>query len=212
MRRTKKHFGNVSGATFRYWLIAGEEVLDGRSLCENCANESKAVSAPISMTSVVADAFRIWTNLLGTNMEPKEPPHMALQATRREGRDDLARARQYGDSLRTFIAASNTGAIGILLATAGSLAGNEVIPKWVTVPVIIFAFNLLLFGASLLMGEHRSLLRRSQKGAQSQLPVWKVGLTWDIVILIFFVVGVIASVVALRGVTLPRSSGCGMLP
>src|SRR6266853_3815153 len=128
--------------------------------------------------------------------------HTTKRPSSRQAREDLARARQYGDRLRTFLTASNTGAIGILLATAGSLTGKDISPNWVTVPVSIFAGNLVIFGISLIIGEHRSLLRRRDRDAQSRMPVWKMAITWNIIVLLVFVIGIFSSVAALRSIKL----------
>src|SRR5437588_742362 len=121
------------------------------------------------------------------------------------------------------MAASNTGAIGILLATAGSLVGKDISPNWVTVPVTIFACNLVLFAVSLIIGEHRSLLRRRSRDAQAQMPIVKMAITWNIIILLVFVAGIFSSVSALRSISLPkgksehaqveqRQKGCELYP
>ena len=111
--------------------------------------------------------------------------------------EDLKRSREYGDSFRKYLIAATTGGIGILFATAGSFADNNVDPRWIVWPVSFFVFTLLLIGVALLMGEHRSLLRKADPNAQAKLPRWKMGITWNLVPLFTFVVGVIASVVAL---------------
>jgi hypothetical protein len=158
------------------------------------------------MRSVAAVALLKRARNFGSSFVQTQPESARKKPSSRQAREDLARARKYGDQLKTFLAASNTGAIGILLATAGSLAGKDVSPNWVTVPVGIFAANLVLFAISLIVGEHRSLLRRRNRDAQEQMPIWKMAITWNIVVLLVFVVGICASVVALRGINLPTSN------
>jgi hypothetical protein len=137
-------------------------------------------------------------------MQTHQQPNIKRPSSK-QAHEDLARARQYGDRLRTFLAASNTGAIGILLATAGSLVGKDIAPNWVTVPVSIFAGNLVLFGISLIIGEHRSLLRRRDRDAQSRMPIWKMAITWNIIVLLVFVAGIFSSVAAFRSIKVPKS-------
>jgi len=158
------------------------------------------------MLAVAVALLSRMTPVGSSALEPLEHGGTPRRPSRKAAGEDLVRARQYGDQLKTFMAASNTGAIGILLATAGSLAGKDVSPNWITIPVVIFAANLVIFAGSLLMGEHRSILRRRDKDAQSKLPFWKMGITWNCLILGIFVAGVIASVIALRGICIPRAA------
>lgn len=115
-----------------------------------------------------------------------------------ERRDDLIRSREYSDSFRKYLVAAITGAIGLLFAIAGSLLDNHVSPKWIVIPISIFLTALFCVGIALLFGEHRSLLRRNNPKAQDDLPWWKLGITWNLVPLGLFVLGVVLSVIALN--------------
>jgi hypothetical protein len=63
-----------------------------------------------------------------------------------------------------------------------------------------------LIGVGLLMGEHRSLLRRKDPKAQEKLPFWKMGITWNLVPLAGFICGVSWAVIALNAVEIQPGS------
>jgi hypothetical protein len=77
---------------------------------------------------------------------------------------------------------------------------EQVDPRWITAPVTDFVLTLLLIGVGLLMGEHRSLMRRKDPRAQATMPVWKMAITWNLIPLVGFMFGVILSLIALNGI------------
>ena len=121
--------------------------------------------------------------------------------------DDLARAREYGDAFRKYLLAALTGGVGVTLTVAGSLAGKGVAPSWATPPILVFCLGLFIVGGGLLMGEHRSLLRRRDANAQAKLPFYKTGTFWNLLALLWFIAGALTAIWSLNGVELPLAPG-----
>ena len=116
------------------------------------------------------------------------------------------RSRNVADTLRRFLIAINTGGIGALLAVAGSLAGQNVHPRWAFVPVLIFVGGLVVVGSSLLLAKHREVKRRDAAKKDEAEPdftglIW-CSQTWDTISLVLFVLGAVAGLVALSSVQL----------
>jgi hypothetical protein len=126
------------------------------------------------------------------------------QAREAERQDDLRRSREYSDSFRKYLTAAITGGVGILFAIAGALLDNHVNTRWIVVPIAVFVTALVSVGIALLLGEHRSLLRRKDPQAQQKLPIWKMGITWNLVPLALFIVGVVLSVSALNSIEIEK--------
>jgi hypothetical protein len=118
--------------------------------------------------------------------------------------EDLKRSREYGDSFRKYLIAATTGGIGVLFATAGSFAEKNIDPRWVVGPTGCFVLALIAIGVALLMGEHRSLMRRRDPNAQAKMPRWKMGITWNLIPLAGFIVGVMWAVAALNAIEFTR--------
>lgn len=117
--------------------------------------------------------------------------------------EDLKRAREYGDAFRKYLLTALTGGIGILLSVAGALVGKGVSPGWVAFPITVFGVGLVAVGCGLLMGEHRSILRRRDPNAQSALPWYKTGIAWNLFGLFVLLLAIAASTYALNGIELP---------
>lgn len=117
--------------------------------------------------------------------------------------ENIERAREYGDEFRKYLFAALTGGIGVTLSIAGLLVGKGVAPNWATTPIAIFCIGLIVVGLALLMGEHRSLLRKSSPDAQGNMRWYKMGITWNLFALFWLVSGISAAIHALNGVAVP---------
>lgn len=127
----------------------------------------------------------------------KEASELTRQAS------DLSRARAFGDGFRKYLLTALTGGIGLCLGIAGSLVGKGVPPQWATSSIIWFSAGLVTVGLGLLMGEHRSLCRRKDPNFQHSIPVYKMGITWNLIPLVLFACGIWSAVQGLNGISLP---------
>jgi hypothetical protein len=118
--------------------------------------------------------------------------------------EDLKRAREYGDAFRKYLLAALTGGVGVTLSVAGALVGKGVPPKWANLPILMFCTGLIVIGAGLLMGEHRSILRKRDPNAQATLPWYKMGVAWNLFAFSWFIAASMVAIFALNRIDLPR--------
>lgn len=121
------------------------------------------------------------------------------------------RSREIADTIRRYLIAINTGGIGVSFAVAGTLAGNNVKPSWVIMPVVIFSLGLTIIGVSLFLAKHKAIKRRDANINNKPEPdytsyIWR-NITWDIVSLIIFLLGVFVGVYFLYGIEIQNYCG-----
>lgn len=133
---------------------------------------------------------------------------------------DLARrTAEVADSGRRFLAAINTGGIGITFAIAGILASEKVPPQWATLPAGVFASGLALTAISWQLQRYKTKRRRdaarviiaSRKtmATGESEPVFKSFVwrnhTYDLLALIAFIAGVFVGLNELSQIEFPRT-------
>jgi len=131
---------------------------------------------------------------------------------------DLARrTAEVADSGRRFLAAVNTGGIGVTFAIAGTFASEKVPPGWATWPVGVFSTGLALTAVSWQLQKYKTKKRRdaarvivaSRKGVANgeHEPVFKSFVwrnhTYDVLALVAFVAGVFVGLHELSKITIP---------
>lgn len=121
-------------------------------------------------------------------------------------RELAKRAADVADSGRRFLAAINTGGIGVAFAVAGSLAGEGVPPLWAVWPVAVFSFGLVLTGWSWQLQKHKTIKRRdaakSGAGEPDFAALWWRNQTYEALALVAFIAGVLVGLLKLSDVTI----------
>ncbi len=131
---------------------------------------------------------------------------------------DLARrTAEVADSARRFLAAINTGGIGVTFAIAGALTSEKVPPKWAVWPVGVFSIGLALTAFSWQLQKYKTKKRRdaarvivtSRKSVVNgeYEPVFRSSFwrnqSYDALALVAFVVGVFLGLYELSQITIP---------
>ena len=81
------------------------------------------------------------------------------------------RSRELADSLRNFLIAVNTGGIGAMLLTAGSLAEQKINPSWTLWPILLFIVGLLTTAWSIFAAQHRAEVRWKASLRHEEPPI-----------------------------------------
>ncbi|MDH5834438.1 hypothetical protein [Luteimonas kalidii] len=116
-----------------------------------------------------------------------------------------ARSQQLADSVRRYLVAAHTGGIATVLATASSLAAQQIHPRWALWPIGVFAIGLLLAGISMLLAQHREMKRRDAAKAGKEDPEFSFlwwSWSWNWLSLIVFVGAVAAALWGLGSISL----------
>ena len=128
---------------------------------------------------------------------------------------DLARrTAEVADSARRFLAAINTGGIGVTFAIAGALTSEKVPPKWAIWPVGVFSIGLALTAFSWQLQKYKTKKRRdaarviitsrqAEVDGEYELAFKWHSQTYDALALVAFVAGVFVGLYELSQITIP---------
>jgi hypothetical protein len=124
-----------------------------------------------------------------------------------ESEDYFKRANEIADTTRRVLTAFNTGGIGLTYAIAGSLVNSGVSPSWTINPISAFVSGLIIIALSLLLAKHKAIKRNDavkRKRSEPNFEKWYwANFTYDLLSLLFFVIGVIAGLCELSGIEIP---------
>ena len=137
----------------------------------------------------------------------KEPTERNEELAKEIALDLSRRVVAAADSGRRYLAAINTGGIGVTFAVAGHLVSKGVEPSWAVIPIALFAFGLVLTGISWQVQKYQSKERWNAALKEDEVPNFSHLLTnwyYDALALAAFVVAVFVGLWALHGISLPE--------
>lgn len=130
--------------------------------------------------------------------------------------DQERRAREIADTWRRYLIAINSGAMVIIASLAGALASKSVPVKWAAAPLFFYSVSLLITGCSFALAKRKALARRDayREGREQPdyTPRLKRNETWDLVALVIFAMGAVATVVSLWYFASPPDPSAVYLP